>query len=438
MGMIKNRCKNGDHYWVSAYVTPITDKGEIIGYESVRSCPSRNDVKRAEKLYKSIKEKRKKIRIPFLAQFFLQLGALLIPALLLGWFGSTLLSSLWLGVALVAFSGFQYFQKMRDLSYLKSELENVFMHPLAVRTYSKKRGLTGQLVVGIMSLRAHLDAVLTRIEDASVLVAEQSKLGLKHSEDARQAIAEQTRQTDLAATAMNEMSKAVDEISKHVQETTVQAEQSNEQALNGQKLVDVTRQSIEELRTTVTQIGSSVQTLAEQTQEINKAAEVIEGISEQTNLLALNAAIEAARAGEHGRGFSIVADEVRTLAENTRLSAQGIGQIVTNLTEQAHKSVEIATTGAQDAEKGLERVVESEAMLHGICDALRQIASMSEQMAVAVEEQALVSKNIDGQVSEISHLAASSLSKTEESANSIKRSQEVSSDLSELVSRFKQ
>lgn len=438
MGMIKNRCKNGDHYWVSAYVTPVTEKGKVVGYESVRSCPDRKDVERAEKLYQQLNAKRQKFLVPGFAKQLLTAVAFVLPALALGIWSSTLASSIWLSAAILMFGGVQYYQHQRDLDRIKNELHGVFMHTLAVQTYTNQHGLSGQLMVGIMSLRAHLDAVLTRIEDASVRVAEQSRIGLEHSEIARGETAEQTRKTDLVATAMSEISRAIHEISQHVQETASHADQSSKLADNGQRIAETTRKSIEELKSTVTNIGNAVQTLATQTQEITKAAASIETISEQTNLLALNAAIEAARAGEHGRGFSIVADEVRVLAANTKDSAQNIGRIVGSLKDQAEQSVHIASAGALDAETGLQKVIESETMLRGIAEALLQISSMSEQMAAAVEEQAHVSQEVNGQVREISELALNSLKRTEESASNIRISQEVSEELYELVNRFKQ
>ena len=184
-------------------------------------------------------------------------------------------------------------------------------------------------------------------------------------------------------------------------------------------------------------IGQAVQNLAAQTDAIAHAAASIESISGQTNLLALNAAIEAARAGEHGRGFAVVADEVRLLASNTRESAKNIGEIVSNLSGQAMTSVKFAEEGAADAQMGLKRVVESESMLAGIVEAVSKISAMSEQMATAVEEQAMVSQDVNRQVTEISALSDRSLQRTQESAESIQNSQKVSEQLHELVNRFR-
>lgn len=438
MGMVKNRCKNGDHYWVNAYVTPVTENGTVVGYESVRSCPDRKDVERAEKLYQRINAKRRDLYLPDALKLILLIVGLISPAFAFAYWGSTLLSSVWLGTAVCVIGMLQYVIRRRDLIAIKSELRNVFMHPLAVRTYTNEKNLRGEIVVGIMSMKAHLDTVLTRISDASVSVAEQSRIGLQHSEAARKEIAEQTHQTDLVATAMDEMSKAIHEISRNVQETATRAEESSDMAETGWNIAETTRKAIEDLRDTVVQIGDSVYALAEQTKEISNAAMVIEKISEQTNLLALNAAIEAARAGEHGRGFSIVADEVRSLAASTKDTAQSIGRIMEGLTEQARDSVRIAKAGADGAENGLARVIESEDMLRGIKEALSEISSMSEQMAAAVEEQASVSDMVNGQVSGIAQLAMGSLRRTEDSTDNMMTTEKVSKDLSELVSRFRQ
>lgn len=437
MGMVKNRCKNGDFYWVNAYVTPVTENGHMVGYESVRSCPSRVDVERAEKLYARIRRNGFQLKMPRAVTQMLIAVALIIPAAILGYMMSPMVSALWLALALVVFGGILNYQYKQDLESVIQELKGVFMHPLAVSSYTNQSGVAGQIVVGIMSLRAHLDTVLTRIEDASRHVTEESRRGLELTETARGEIINQTQQTELVATAMQEMSLAIHEISENVQKTAGQADHSSDLANQGVEIAHITRTSIEQLRGTVSDIGQAVKQLAQQTDAIARAAASIETISDQTNLLALNAAIEAARAGEHGRGFSVVADEVRLLASNTRDSAKNIGHIVASLSAQAAASVVVAEEGAADAELGLQRVVESESMLLGIVEAVSKISAMSEQMATAVEEQAMVSQEVNRQVAEISELANRSLERTEESADSIRSSQRVSEQLHELVNRFR-
>ncbi len=437
MGLVKNRCKNGDYYWVNAYVTPVTENGAVVGYESVRSCPKRVDVERAQKLYTRMRSKRRQIQLPrYLKQLMIAVG-FIIPALILAYSVSTLASTLWLVAALLAFAGLKNLQYKHDLQLIRHELQGVFMHPLAANTYTNQHGMIGDVIVGVMSLRAHLDTVLTRIEEASWQVTEQARLGLALTETAREEMLNQSQQTHLVATAMREMSLAIHEISDNVQKTAGQAEHSSNLAGQGVNIAQVMRSSIEQLRDTVLNIGQAVQRLTEQTDVIARAAASIESISDQTNLLALNAAIEAARAGEHGRGFSVVADEVRLLASNTRDSAQNIGQIVKNLSAQAVTSVQVAEEGAVDAATGLQHVVESESMLAGIVEAVSEISAMSEQMATAVEEQAMVSQEVNRQVIEISALSDRSLQRTEENAESIRTSQRVSEQLYEMVNRFK-
>lgn len=419
-------------------MTPVTENAEVVGYESVRSYPQRADVERAAKLYERMNAKRRQLSVPrFVKQLLLAVG-FIIPALVLGYSLSTFASTLWLIAAILVFAGVQHWQYKHDLQRISKELDGVFMHPLAASSYTNQPGQVAQVMVGVMSLRAHLDTVLTRIEDASGQVTEQARVGLALTETAREEMLNQSQQTDLVATAMHEMSLAINEISHNVQKTAQQAEHSSGLAGQGVSIAQVTRGSIEELRETVLEIGQAVHSLATQTDAIARAAVSIESISDQTNLLALNAAIEAARAGEHGRGFSVVADEVRLLAANTRESAQNIRQIVAELNTQASTSVKVAEEGAADAQMGLQRVLESESMLAGIVVAVNRISAMSEQMATAVEEQAMVSQEVNRQVADIAGLSERSLQRTQESATSIRNSQRVSEQLHELVNRFRQ
>ena len=438
MGLVKNRCKNGDHYWVNAYVTPVTEQGEVIGYESVRSCPTREDVQRAERLYQDLNRNRSRYQLPTAVRNLALACVFAVPAPLIAFYLNPLLSSAWLLLALFAFGWIQFRQRQRDFLSIHTQLEGVFKDRLAVLSYTDQPECVGTLVVGVMSLKAHLDTVLTRIEDASCVVAQESSRGLELTRAALEEIQHQHQQTDLVATAMHEISMAVNEIAAKVQQTADAAEESSTLAHQGSKTAEVTRAAIENLHTRVLGISESVCRLVQHTDEITAAAMQIEEIAEQTNLLALNAAIEAARAGEHGRGFSVVADEVRQLATSTRESTRSIHRILLDLSEQASASEKVASQGTGDAEAGLDQAIRVERMFQGITGAVDQITKMANQMSSAVEQQAQVTREVNNKLLRITELANSSFQKTEDSAHSIQRSRKVSADLHELVVRFKQ
>lgn len=437
MGLVKNRCKNGDFYWVNAYVTPVTQNGKVIGYESVRSCPSRQDVERAAKLYRDINAgKTKRAALPISLENAFLILSIAICAGLFG-FGLKALSELALLVSVIIFAFWVSLNRKKTLNALNEMLNLAFSDELAVQSYTEETGDLGKLKVAILSQLAHLGTVITRIESAALVVAKESEKGAELTAKTRKDIESQQSETMQVATAMNEMSTTIAEVSKHVSNTAIQADTANHLASKGNEVANVTRGSIQKLKLTVEQIGSSVRGVSEQTARIANAAQMIEQIADQTNLLALNAAIEAARAGEQGRGFAVVADEVRNLARRTQESTKEIYGIVTELTHRAGDAVKIADAGAIDAEEGLSNVIESGKMLSGISESIGQIASMSTQMAAAVEEQAHVAEDINRQIVNISTLADLSNDSSMQLSETIIYLNKIADELHELVVRFK-
>ncbi|WP_410473485.1 methyl-accepting chemotaxis protein [Guyparkeria sp. TX1] len=437
MGLVKNRSKNGDYYWVDAYVTPITEHGEVIGYESVRSCPSRQDIQRAERLYRRINQRGYRARrFRLHGQDVTGLVGLIGSAGL--WAGGYGLPALWaLAATGLVFGAMGRLRERQLISALTEQLPNAFSHPLAVDSYTDEAGLLGRLKVSIKSEQARMITVLTRIEDASDQVSRQSSVSLELSTQAKDEIARQQAETEQVAAAMHEMSTTINDVSEHVQRTADEASRSQELVEEGRHLSTRTRQSIVDLQGTVNAIGESVEGVSNQTGAIASAAGIIDQIAQQTNLLALNAAIEAARAGEHGRGFSVVAEEVRDLARRTQESTRDIHEIIGSLTQQAEESVAVARRGRDAATAGVERVRESEEMLNGVAEAVAQIRDMATSMAAAVEEQATVSGEIDRQVHTISDLASSSLGQSASAEEKIHDLERIAAELHELVTRFK-
>jgi aerotaxis receptor len=438
MGLVKNRRKNGDFYWVSAYVTPVTSNGEVVGYESVRSCPDREDVARAEKLYSRIRSGKSGIPLwNRLAPSTLFLVAVFIVTSVLFFLNQQAVSEIVLSAGVVVYALWMQMAKRQLLRSVTDLMGKTFTDDLAARSYTDDDLQLGRIKVAVKAQQAHLDAVLTRLEDAAGSVKIEAVQGLEITYEAQETLRKQQAETEQVAAAVHEMSQTIGEVSANVQQTAEKAEGAREFADHGATVVAATRDSIQNLKTTVRGISESVGHLATESGKIAGAAKLIEEIAQQTNLLALNAAIEAARAGEHGRGFAVVADEVRNLAKRTQDSTQDIHGIIETLLSRSSASVKVAEEGNIAADKGLERMLEAERTLSEITTSVGTIAEMASQMAAAVEEQAQVSDQINEQVEQISTLAADNLLKGEQTTASVQKVDRIAGELHELVVRFK-
>lgn len=437
MGLVKNRCKDGGYYWVDAYITPVTENGQIVGYESVRSCPKQQDVTRAEKLYKRVNEgkglrKTLLISVPnallvvlvLLSLFLLSINSMIAAIVLL--LISNLVYALWMSV-----------MNKNNLLALAELLNGYFSNEQAAQSYTSSTGLLGRVKVGILSQQSHLITVLSRIEVAAIKVTSESQNSFEFVQHSKNGLDQLQAKTEQVATASNEITATINEVSSRVSDTAEHAETALALATKGEALANVTSASIDKLRETVQTINRSVTEVSAEAERISAATNIIDQIAKQTNLLALNAAIEAARAGEQGRGFAVVADEVRNLAKHTQDSTSEIFKIVQLLTDKTSTAVVHAEQGTVEADNGMSKVLESSEMLKGIVDAVAQISDMSIQIATAIEQQAHVSEDINQQVVGISGLTDQNVNLTTEAEASINYLKKIADDLHELVLRFK-
>ncbi|MBR9882313.1 MAG: methyl-accepting chemotaxis protein [Oceanospirillales bacterium] len=437
MGLVKNRCKNGDFYWVNAYVTPITENGKIIGYESVRVCPKREDVERAQRVYERINRGKSAVPFRLPVPHWVMFGLSLVIAAYLMAIDMTQAAAILMAAGGALSLAVQQFVSQRALASVLGLVTKSFCHPVAVATYTDDPGPIGALKVAILSEFAHLETALTRIQDAAQSVAVEAQSAQELSHSSHDALMRQQGDTEQVAAAVHQMAATINEVSGHVQETASQADNANQVVHSGKNFALTARESIDQLNRTVDGIASSIGELAQQTHKIADAAGIIEQIAEQTNLLALNAAIEAARAGDHGRGFAVVADEVRQLAKRTQDSTGEIHDILSKLRKSVDGAVEIAGEGQSQAHDGLSNVYETEQILNQISEMMSNIANMSLQMATAVEEQAHVSDEIGRQVTSIADISAHSLKETEQSSSMMRKLRGVADEMKELVVGFR-
>lgn len=247
----------------------------------------------------------------------------------------------------------------------------------------------------------------------------------------------QTEETDQLATAMNEMSATVQEVARAASETSTAIDAVDAEAAASSGNLNKTIQQIESLANEITSAAEVIAQLEASTSEISRVLAEIEGISEQTNLLALNAAIEAARAGESGRGFAVVADEVRQLALRTQASTEEITAMNQQLSQAAHKAVEVMQASRSQAEASVTTANEAGLSLEEITSSMTRVREMAIQVATATEEQSQVAEEMNQNLLTIANLSG----ETNQAANNVASNSEqltsLAAELTGQLSRFK-
>jgi len=217
----------------------------------------------------------------------------------------------------------------------------------------------------------------------------------------------QESETISLAAAMNEMVATVQEVARSASLAADSTKQTEAEAAQGRRMVEQTMQEIADLTGDLSQARSVVEKLAKDSHDIGTVLDVINGVAEQTNLLALNAAIEAARAGEHGRGFAVVADEVRSLAQRTQRSTREIHEIIERLQSGATTAVERMARNAEKAQSTMDQAARAGESLGAITVAVSTINDMNLQIATAAEEQTATAEEINRSVNGIRDTASS-------------------------------
>ncbi|GAA0792188.1 methyl-accepting chemotaxis protein [Marinobacterium sediminicola] len=248
---------------------------------------------------------------------------------------------------------------------------------------------------------------------------------------------QQFAQTEHLASAMNELAGSFREVSMNAQHTADTTRNAGHQAQEGRQTLDLARSAINALASEISTTAKLMHTLEEESREIGEVTELISNIADQTNLLALNAAIEAARAGEAGRGFAVVADEVRQLAQNTSACTQRIQSNAAKLSSSTHQASAAMRNCIERATEGVRNMDAASEVLMAITDAVVLINDMNTQIASAVEEQSAVAEEVSQGVFQINRLSGDMDQMVAENALTSEQLAHLSAQLSSQVERFR-
>jgi aerotaxis receptor len=427
-GMVKNRCKNGDHYWVQANANPIWEKGRIAGFMSLRTKPSRAQVEEAERIYRLMREGRatgltvrqgKVVRagaLGYLARMTrLSIGQRIagisaLAGISLAGHGLLIVSPASFGenvawlrnalnimtpVSLLLIAWLPWFIRKALLLPLEDSVRNcqqIAAGSLDMGSAVNADNETGRLKHAIRTMTGNLASIVNDVRAAATHLSDAAGEVKSTSDSLSKATNDQSASVEQTSASIEQMSASINQNTDNAKVTDSMASQAAKQATEGGQAV---KDTVVAMKSIAGKIG------------------IIDDIAYQTNLLALNAAIEAARAGEHGKGFAVVAAEVRKLAERSQVAAQEIGELASGSVGKAESAGKLLDEMVPSISKTSDLVQEIAAAsteqssgVGQINTAMNQLNQITQQNASASEELAATAEEMSGQAMELQELMA--------------------------------
>ena len=441
-GLVKNRCKNGDYYWVDAFVVPSRENGTTTGYMSVRHPADRLSIAQAEALHQRLNSGAKLPRNrPRVSGATLQKFGQLLIAGVVGFFGWKVGSPSAYGISSAAILT-QFFimlyerKRVRKTTNLMGICHGIAEGKLSYNMAIGQGGEHGLLEEALACMQVNLKVMIDDLQMSAKALADGSiEVENRLQSIYRRMEAGNDRLTEMSA-AIEQLSASIEQVAQHADETSQLSTDSRTAMLTSEAEMEKAQINGTQAAQAVANAQANIQSLAEAISAISSVSNAIRDIADQTNLLALNAAIEAARAGDTGRGFAVVADEVRKLSVKTGSSTEQIAKMVADVRLATEVTIATMQTVSATTQSGVTAQRETALKLVSVRETSSQVNDMMRDVATNNVQQASVAADLSAQLASVSNQISESHHHIELANKAVGNLAQQSKVMASLANRF--